>query len=115
MATLSAKVIKYLEANGKTADELGPEFENPNVAITDDGTGAVIKIWNADALGVARPTDEQLATYETAGNTHESNHVVRKARRKSYGNIGDQLDEIFKDIDAWKTRIQTIKDANPKS
>ena len=115
MADFSTKVIKYLEANGKTADELGPEFENPNVAITDDGTGAVIKIWNADALGVARPTDEQLATYETAGNTHESNHVVRKARRDSYGDIGDQLDEIFRDIDAWKTRIQAIKDSNPKS
>ena len=115
MADFSTKVIKYLEANGKTADELGPEFENPNVAITDDGTGAVISIWNAYALGVARPTDEQLATYETAGNTHESNHVVRKARRDSYGDIGDQLDEIFRDIDAWKTRIQAIKDSNPKS
>ena len=114
MADLSTKVIKYLEANGKTADELGPDWENPNVAITDDGTGAVIKIWNADALGVARPTDEQLATYETAGNTHESNHVVRKARKRAYGDIGDQLDEIFKDIDAWKARIQAIKDANAK-
>ena len=115
MADFSTKVIKYLEANGKTKDELGADFENPNVAIVDDGTGAVISIWNADALGVARPTDEQLATYETAGNTHESNHVVRKARRDSYGDIGDQLDEIFRDIDAWKTRIQAIKDSNPKS
>ena len=115
MADFSTKVIKYLEANGKTKDELGPEFENPNVAIIDDGTGAIIKIWNADALGVARPTDEQLATYEATGNTHESNHKVRTTRKKSYGNIGDQLDEIFKDIDAWKTRIQAIKDASPKS
>ena len=114
MADLSTKVIKYLEANGKTADELGPDWENPNVAITDDGTGAIIKIWNADALGVARPTEEQLATYETAGNIHESNHVVRKARKRAYGDIGDQLDEIFKDIDAWKARIQAIKDANAK-
>ena len=32
----------------------------------------------------------------------------------AYGDIGDQLDEIFKDIDAWKVRIQGIKDANPK-
>jgi hypothetical protein len=28
--------------------------------------------------------------------------------------IGDQLDEIYKDIDAWKARIKSIKDANPK-
>ena len=114
MADFSTKVIKYLEANGKTADELGPDFENPNVAITDDGTGAIIKIWNAEKLGIAKPTNEQLATYETAGNTHESNHVVRKARKRAYGDIGDQLDEIFKDIDAWKARIQSIKDANAK-
>tara|TARA_Y100000296_G_C5013126_1_gene176120 strand:+ start:457 stop:567 length:111 start_codon:yes stop_codon:yes gene_type:complete len=24
-------------------------------------------------------------------------------------------DEIYKDIDAWKTRIKAIKDGNPKS
>jgi hypothetical protein len=24
------------------------------------------------------------------------------------------LDEIYKDIDAWKARIKSIKDANPK-
>jgi len=25
------------------------------------------------------------------------------------------LDEIFKNIDTWKARIQAVKDANPKS
>jgi hypothetical protein len=50
-----------------------------------------------------------------SGNTEEANNVVRATRRTAYGDIGDQLDEIFKDIDAWKTRIQGIKDANPKS
>ena len=35
-------------------------------------------------------------------------------RKTAYGNIGDQLDEIYKDIDAWKARIKSIKDANPK-
>ena len=43
------------------------------------------------------------------------NHAVRQTRRENYGNIGDQLDEIFKDIDAWKVRIQAIKDDNPKN
>ena len=28
--------------------------------------------------------------------------------------IGEQLDEIYKDIDAWKARIKKIKDDNPK-
>ena len=62
-----------------------------------------------------KPTDEQLATYETAGNTEETNNTVRATRRAAYGNIGDQLDEMYKDMDAWKARIKGIKDANPKS
>ena len=54
------------------------------------------------------------AAHDTAGNTEETNNTVRSTRKAAYGDIGDQLDEIFKDIDAWKTRIQGIKDANPK-
>ena len=52
---------------------------------------------------------------DAAATTEETNNTVRGTRRELYGDIGDQLDEIFKDIDAWKTRIQGIKDANPKS
>ena len=78
-----------------------------------DGKGDYIKEWNVS--GLDKPTDEQLATYETAGNTEETNNTVRATRRAAYGDIGDQLDEIYKDIDAWKTRIKAIKDANPKS
>jgi hypothetical protein len=64
---------------------------------------------------LAQPTDADLATYDAAATTDETNNTVRGTRRELYGDIGDQLDEIFKDIDAWKTRIQGIKDANPKS
>ena len=63
----------------------------------------------------AKPTDSQLASYETAGNTKESNNAVRATRKAAYGDIGDQLDEIYKNIDAWKARIKKIKDDNPKS
>ena len=31
-----------------------------------------------------------------------------------YGDIGDQLDEIYSNIETWKARIKSIKDANPK-
>tara|TARA_B100000470_G_scaffold198717_1_gene169446 strand:- start:299 stop:532 length:234 start_codon:yes stop_codon:yes gene_type:complete len=31
-----------------------------------------------------------------------------------YGSWQDQLDEIFHDIDAWKTRIAKVKTDNPK-
>jgi hypothetical protein len=41
--------------------------------------------------------------------------VIIDLRKKAYGSWEDQLDEIYHDIDAWRTRIQTIKTNNPKS
>ena len=76
-----------------------------------NGQGVYIAEWNLD---IAQPTDEQLASYETAANTVEANATVDATRRSQYGSWGDQLDEIYHDIEAWKTRIQTIKDNNPK-
>ena len=110
MAQLSTKIKLYCEANSKTAD-FGP---GGNVSLQDnsDGKGPFIASWTVD--GLAKPTDEQLASYETAGNTEESNNQVRATRKAAYGDIGDQLDEIYKDMDAWKARIKAIKDANPK-
>ena len=111
MASLSTKVKLYCEANGKTANF------NPvgNVSLQDDsdGKGPYIKTWSVS--GLAQPTTDQLATYETAGNTEETNNTVKSTRKALYGDIGDQLDEIYKNIDSWKARIKSIKDANPKS
>ena len=110
MAQLSTKIKLYCEANSKTADfDIGG-----NVSLQDDsdGKGPYIKYWTVD--GLTKPTDEQVASYETAGNTEESNNQVEATRKAAYGDIGDQLDEIYKDIDAWKARIKAIKDANPK-
>ena len=109
MAQLSTKVKAYVEAAGKTVD-----FQK-DVLLQDDsqGAGPYIKEWNI--AGLAQPSDAGLAGHEATGDITEANNVVRNTRRTAYGDIGDQLDEIFKDIDAWKTRIQAIKDANPKS
>jgi len=111
MASLSTKVALYCTANSKTAD-FG---SGGNVTLQDDsdGKGPYIKSWSVS--GLDKPTDDQLATYETAGNTEETNNTVRATRKAAYGDIGDQLDEIYKDIDAWKVRIKAVKDANPKS
>lgn len=108
MASLHTKIKLYLEANSKTEEEL----YNDNIELENIGAGDYIKIWNVS--GVAKPTDSQLNSYETTGNTDEKNQSVRATRKNLYGNIGDQLDEIFKNIDAWKTRIQKIKTDNPK-
>ena len=109
MANLSTKIKMYCDANGVSEVDF-----SENVKLQDDsnGQGAYIKEWNLD---IAQPTDEQLASYETAANTAESNAQVDATRRQAYGSWGDQLDEIYHDIDAWKTRIQGIKDNNPKS
>ena len=111
MASLSTKVALYCTANGKTAN-FGT---GGNVALQDDsdGKGPYIASWSVS--GLDKPTDAQLANYETAGNTEETNNTVRATRKAAYGDIGDQLDEIYKDIDAWKARIKKIKDDNPKS
>ena len=109
MAQLSNKIKEYCKANGVSE----VDFLN-DVKLQDDsnGQGAYIKEWNLD---IAQPTDEQLASYETAANTIESNAQVDATRKQAYGSWNDQLDEIFHDIDAWKARIQGIKDNNPKS
>ena len=106
MASLYTKTKLYLEANSKIWDSTKVSLHNDS-----DGKGDYIKSWTYD---ISKPTDSQLASYETAGNTEESNNVIRATRKTAYGNIGDQLDEIYKDIDAWKVRIKKIKDDNPK-
>ena len=108
MASLSTKVKLYCEANSKVAN-FGV---GGNVTLQNDGSGDYIKTWSVD--GLTKPTDSQLASYDTAGNTIEKNNTVRATRKTAYGDIGDQLDEIYKDIDAWKARIKKIKDDNPK-
>ena len=108
MAQLSTKIKLYCEANGVSNVDF-----TKDVMLQDDsdGNGAYIKEWNLD---IAQPTDAQLAAQESAANKEEANAQVRNTRRIAYGDIGDQLDEIYKDIDAWKARIKSIKDANPK-
>ena len=110
MAQLSTKIKSYCEANGVSNVSF-----TEDVLLQDDMVDGVsnpyIKEWNLD---IAQPTDAQLSAQESAADTEEANNVVRSTRRTAYGDIGEQLDEIYKDIDAWKARIKSIKDANPK-
>ena len=117
MASLSTKVKLYCEANSKTVDF------TKDVLLQDDsdGKGAYIKEWNIS--GLSQPTADQLAAQEAAGNTEEANNTVRATRKAGYGDIGDQLDLLYKDLLAgkldatgeWAKKIKAIKDANPKS
>jgi hypothetical protein len=109
MANLSTKIKIWCANNGVAEVDF---MKDVMLQDDSDGNGAYIKEWNLD---IAQPTDAQLSAQESAADTEEANNVVRSTRRTAYGDIGEQLDEIYKDIDAWKARIKSIKDNNPKS
>ena len=108
MAQLSNKIKEYCKANGVSDVDFTTDIR---LVDHSDGTGVHIEHWG---LSIPQPTDAQLASYETAANTAEANATVDATRRQAYGSWNEQLDEIYHDIEAWKTRIQTIKDNNPK-
>jgi len=110
MAQLNTKIRLYAKANGVSSIDFLSDVRLQDDMI-DGVSSPYIKEWN---LEIAKPSDEQLATYNSAATTEENNNVIRATRKSAYGNIGDQLDEIYKDIDAWKARIKSIKDANAK-
>ena len=109
MAQLSKKIKLYATANGVASVDFTKDVKLQD---DSDGKGAYIKEWN---LSISQPTDAQLSAQESAANKEEANAQVRSTRRSAYGDIGEQLDEIYKDIDSWKARIKSIKDNNPKS
>ena len=109
MAQLSTKIKLYAAANGVASVDF-----TSDVMLQDDsnGAGAYIKEWNLD---IAKPTDTQLASYETAGNTEEALQVVLSNRAKDYPSIADQLDKIYHSgLDEWKKVIKATKDKYPK-
>ena len=113
MAQLNTKIKLYLEANSKT-------WDNTKVFLQDDGDGAYIKSWNVS--GLAKPTDEQLASYDSAGDTAETLYSVRKTRGLAYPELKEQLDLLYKDMAAdkgdktgeWFKAVKKVKDDNPK-
>ena len=109
MASLSSKIKEYAKANG-VADV---DFMS-DVMLQDDsnGQGAYIKEWNLD---IEKPTDEQLATYETVANTAESNAQVIANRKAAYGSVETQIENIIeKGLEFEQNRVADIKAANPK-
>jgi len=109
MAQLSTKIEMYCTANGVAS----VDFQK-DVMLQDDsdGKGAYIKEWN---LGIAKPTDEQLASYDADADKQEQNNQIRATRKQQYKSWEFQLDEIYHGgIDAWKTRIAKVKADNPK-
>ena len=118
MAHLSKKVKLYAAANGVT----NIDFRS-DVKLQDDGDGvAYIKEWN---LSIAKPTAEQIASYETAALQLQKDYDAKQYQRdRVYPSIGDQLDMLWHSIDqnpALKSQyfdfyeaIKAVKVKNPK-
>ena len=115
MAQLSKKLELYAAANGVA----NIDFKS-DVKLQDDGDGVVyIHEWNLD---IAQPTAEQIASYETAGNTAETLQGVLNTRKKEYPELRKQLDLLYHDMTAgkldntgeWHKHIKKVKDDNPK-
>ena len=112
MASLSSKVKQYCANNGVAEVDFLTD-----VLLQDDsnGQGPYIKEWNVS--GVAQPTDEQLNAVDSAADLSERQNAARAARRKSYGDLGDQLDMQYHDsvdgTSTWKDHVAKVKTDNP--
>ena len=109
MASLSTKVKLYIENNSKTWDDT-------KVSLQNDGSGDYIKTWTYD--GLDKPTDSQIAEYETAGNTAETNAGIDATRRSQYGTWQQQMEMIYKDqkngTSTFKDHCDKVRSDNPK-
>ena len=112
MASLFTKTKLYIEANSATWDDT-------KVSLQNDGNGDYIKTWT---YSFSKPTDSQIASYETAGNTAETLSGVLSKRQTEYLSWQEQLDKLYHDIDdgkldksgSWYKHIKAVKDANSK-
>ena len=114
MSQLSTKVRLYCEANSKVAN-FG---SGGNVVLSDDsdGKGEYIANWSVD--GLDKPTDSQLASYESAADTEETNAGIDATRRSQYGSWQSQMEMIYKDqkngTTTFKDHCDKVRSDNPK-
>ena len=110
MASLYTKVKLYIEANSTTWDDTKVFLQNDS-----DGKGDYIKSWT---YSFSKPTDSQLASYETAGNTVETNAGIDRTRRSQYGSWESQMEMIYKDqkngTTTFKDHCDKVRSDNPK-
>jgi len=114
MAQLNTKIKLYLEANSKT-------WNDTKVTLQDnsDGNGAFISSWSYD---IAQPTTEQIASYETAGNTAETLANILAKREIEYPSLKEFTEaycekEIGGDSKKWnayKIAYNKVRTDNPK-
>jgi len=122
MADLHYQIRAHLISKGKSAAEAETIATNQSkVGLQNDGSGDYIKTW--DVSGITKPTNSELTAADAEGTKIASNHTTRKKRKREYGDIGDQLDLLYKDLVAgkvdatgeWAKAVKKVKDDNPLS
>ena len=113
MASLNTKIELYLKSNSKILDSKKDIIILQN---DSDGNGDYIHTWSVD--GLDKPTDSQLASYDTAGNTAETNAGIDATRRSQYGTWQQQMEMIYKDqkngTSTFKDHCDKVRSDNPK-
>jgi len=108
MASLYTKTKLYIEANSDT-------WNDTKVSLQNDGSGNYIKTWT---YSFDKPTDSQIASYETAGNTAETNSGIDTTRQTQYGSWESQMEMIYKDqkngTTTFKDHCDKVRSDNPK-
>jgi hypothetical protein len=74
----------------------------------------VFKLVDGETIELTEEENNQLIADNEAAQAQWEAGAWLRGRQEEYGALTDQLDEMFHDFDAWKARIQAVKDANPK-
>ncbi len=113
MAQLKTKIDLYLKDNSKSWDKTKVKLQDDMV---DGVSSPYIKNWNYD--GLEKPTDDQLASYETAANVAETNAGIDATRRTQYLSWQQQMEMIYKDqkngTTTFKDHCDKVRSDNPK-
>ena len=106
MAELNTKIKLYAKQKNINVDFVS------DVILQDDGNGAYIKEWNLD---IAQPTDAELTALESDADKMERNYQVIATRKKLYGSLEKQIENIIENgLQAETDRVNQIKTDNPK-
>jgi len=111
MAKLNTKIKLYAAANGVA----NVDFMNDVIVLKEPNKDPVIDSWGLD---IAEPTAEQLASYETAGNTEDALNAVLNKRAREYLSWQQQMEMIYKDqkngTTTFKDHCDKVRSDNPK-
>jgi hypothetical protein len=74
----------------------------------------VFKMVDGETIELTEEENAERVSAAEAAQAEWDAEAWLRGRLEEYGGWTDQLDEMFHDFDAWKTRVQSVKDKYPK-